>query len=281
MNKITAETEFLIIGLGVIGGSYAEALSRKGYKVKAITKEQKDIDYALQKKMISEGTTEIDKDMIKNADIIVFALYPHILIEWLEKNQQYISPGTLITDVTGVKSAVVPKVQSLLRPDLEFIASHPMAGRESRGIEYADGNIFKSANFIVTPTEKNTREATEICKQLGEILGFSRISELSLEENDRLSFTAHPLHCNFPYDLQHKRRPCQIYGRLFQRPYPYRKNQRRNVVGTVSSEQKISFGRNRYVHKRTRKNQKISRRGRQRKSAGYDEAFNQEKNSIR
>ena len=196
MNKITAETEFLIIGLGVIGGSYAEALSRKGYKVKAITKEQKDIDYALQKKMISEGTTEIDKDMIKNADIIVFALYPHILIEWLEKNQQYISPGTLITDVTGVKSAVVPKVQSLLRPDLEFIASHPMAGRESRGIEYADGNIFKSANFIVTPTEKNTREATEICKQLGEILGFSRISELSLEEHDKMiGFLSQLTHC--------------------------------------------------------------------------------------
>ena len=196
MNKITAETEFLIIGLGVIGGSYAEALSRKGYKVKAITKEQKDIDYALQKKMISEGTTEIDKDMIKNADIIVFALYPHILIEWLENNQQYISPGTLITDVTGVKSAVVPKVQSLLRPDLEFIASHPMAGRESRGIEYADGNIFKSANFIVTPTEKNTREATEICKQLGEILGFSRISELSLEEHDKMiGFLSQLTHC--------------------------------------------------------------------------------------
>ena len=196
MNKITAETEFLIIGLGVIGGSYAEALSRKGYKVKAITKEQKDIDYALQKKMISEGTTEIDNDMIKNADIIVFALYPHILIEWLENNQQYISPGTLITDVTGVKSAVVPKVQSFLRPDLEFIASHPMAGRESRGIEYADGNIFKSANFIVTPTEKNTREATEICKQLGEILGFSRISELSLEEHDKMiGFLSQLTHC--------------------------------------------------------------------------------------
>ena len=196
MNKITAETEFLIIGLGVIGGSYAEALSGKGYKVKAITKEQKDIDYALQKKMISEGTTEIDKEMIKNADIIVFALYPHILIEWLENNQQYISPGTLITDVTGVKSAVVPKVQSLLRPDLEFIASHPMAGRESRGIEYADGNIFKSANFIVTPTEKNTREATEICKQLGEILGFSRISELTLEEHDKMiGFLSQLTHC--------------------------------------------------------------------------------------
>lgn len=196
MNKITADTEFLIIGLGVIGGSYAEALSAKGYNVKAITKEQKDIDYALKRKMISEGTTEVDENIIKNADIIIFALYPHILTEWLEKNQRLIRSGTLITDVTGVKSAVVPKIQSFLRPDLEFIASHPMAGRESRGIEYADGNIFKAANFIVTPTEKNTREAIEICKRLGEILGFSRISELSIEEHDKMiGFLSQLTHC--------------------------------------------------------------------------------------
>ena len=196
MNKITADTEFLIIGLGVIGGSYAEALSAKGYKVKAITKEQKDIDYALKRKMISEGTTEVDENIIKNADIIVFALYPHILTEWLEKNQGLITPGTLLTDVTGVKSAVVPKIQALLRPDLEFIASHPMAGRESRGIEYADGNIFKAANFIVTPTEKNTREAIETCKRLGEILGFSRISELTIEEHDKMiGFLSQLTHC--------------------------------------------------------------------------------------
>ena len=196
MNKITADTEFLIIGLGVIGGSYAEALSAKGYKVKAITKEQKDIDYALKRKMISEGTTEVDENIIKNADIIIFALYPHILTEWLEKNQRLIRSGTLITDVTGVKSAVVPKIQSFLRPDLEFIASHPMAGRESRGIEYADGNIFKAANFIVTPTEKNTREAIEICKRLGETLGFSRISELSIEEHDKMiGFLSQLTHC--------------------------------------------------------------------------------------
>lgn len=196
MNKITADTEFLIIGLGVIGGSYAEALSAKGYKVKAITKEQKDIDYALKKKMISEGTTEVDENIIKTADIIIFALYPHILTEWLEKNQRLIRSGTLITDVTGVKSAVVPEIQSFLRPDLEFIASHPMAGRESRGIEYADGNIFKAANFIVTPTEKNTREAIETCKRLGEILGFSRISELSIEEHDKMiGFLSQLTHC--------------------------------------------------------------------------------------
>lgn len=196
MNKITADTVFLIVGLGVIGGSYAEALSAAGYKVTAITKDQKDIDLALKRKMIVSGTTKTAPELIAKADIIVFALYPHILIDWIKENQNLISPKTLLTDVTGVKSAVVPKIQEILRDDLEFIASHPMAGRESRGIEYADGNIFRSANFIITPTEKNTPEAVETLKELGKILGFSRISELTLEEHDKtIGFLSQLTHC--------------------------------------------------------------------------------------
>lgn len=196
MNEISKDTKFLIVGLGLMGGSYAEALSKKGFSVSAITKDQESIDYALERKMITKGTTELDPEMIREADIIVFALYPHILIEWIEKNQNLISPGTLLTDVTGVKSPVVPKIQEILRPDLEFIGSHPMAGRESYGIQNADSSIFKNANFIVTPTEKNSKQAIDACRNLGELLGFSRISELSIEEHDKMiGFLSQLTHC--------------------------------------------------------------------------------------
>ncbi|MBS5738000.1 MAG: prephenate dehydrogenase/arogenate dehydrogenase family protein, partial [Clostridiales bacterium] len=117
-------------------------------------------------------------------------------IEWITEHQNLIKPNTLLTDVTGVKRAVVPKIQSILRDDLEFIGSHPMAGRESYGIQNADSSIFKSANFIVTPTEKNTPEAIEICKKLGEILGFARISELSIDGHDKMiGFLSQLTHC--------------------------------------------------------------------------------------
>lgn len=196
MNEISKDTKFLIVGLGLMGGSYAEALSKKGFSVSAITKDPESVKYALERKMIIKGTTEIDPDMIREADIIVFALYPHILIEWIEKNQNLISPGTLLTDVTGVKSPVVPKIQEILRPDLEFIGSHPMAGRESYGIKNADSSIFKNANFIVTPTEKNSKQAIDACRNLGELLGFSRISELSVEEHDKMiGFLSQLTHC--------------------------------------------------------------------------------------
>ncbi len=194
--KISKDTKILIIGLGVIGGSYASALTNAGYEVACITKKQEDIDYALKGKMISYGTTELEPKLIASSGLIVFALYPTVFIDWIEKNQALFSPGTLITDVTGVKSSVVDKVQSILRDDVEFISAHPMAGRESSGVEYSDPSVFIGANYIVTPTKKNTPLAIETCKELGSILGFSKISELSVEKHDEMiAFLSQLTHC--------------------------------------------------------------------------------------
>ena len=196
MKTLTKDTKILIVGLGVIGGSYARALCRQGYHVRCITKEQKDIDYALSLGMIEAGSTEVTKEMIEWADLIVFALYPHIFVEWIKEHQHLFCAGTLITDVTGVKSRIVDEVQSILRPDVEFIAAHPMAGRESSGVEYSDDRVFIGANYIITPTARNTPEAIEICRALGEVLGFARISQLSPEEHDRMiAFLSQLTHC--------------------------------------------------------------------------------------
>ncbi len=183
---LNKNTNILIVGLGVIGGGYAAALTKEGYTVNCITKNESDIAYAIEHKMITRGTTELDANMIRDAELIIFALYPTIFIEWIEKNQHLFSPGTLITDVTGVKTSVVERVQQMLRGDVEFISAHPMAGRERSGVEYADPSVFRGANYIVTPTEKNTPEAIEICKELGRILGFARISELSPQAHDEM-----------------------------------------------------------------------------------------------
>ncbi len=194
--KLDRDTNILIIGLGVIGGGYAAALTNAGYKVFCITKEQKDIDYALERKMICRGTTEPDAELISSADLVIFAVYPTVFIDWVEKYQHLFKSGVLITDVTGVKGSVVYRVQSMLRHDAEFISAHPMAGRERSGVEFSDPEVFKGANYIVTPTEKNTEDAVRLCRQLGEQLGFSRISELSVEEHDEMiAFLSQLTHC--------------------------------------------------------------------------------------
>ena len=196
MVQLINNTNILIIGLGVIGGGYAKALSRHGFSVRCITKEQKDIDFALERGMILEGSTEVDPRLIGEADLIVFALYPKTFIEWIREHQQHFRPGTLLTDVTGVKGCVVEEIQSMLRPDVEFISAHPMAGRERSGVEFSDDKVFQGANFIITPTEKNTAEAVESCRQLGRLLGFGRITELTPQEHDEMiAFLSQLTHC--------------------------------------------------------------------------------------
>lgn len=194
--KFDKNIKILIVGLGLIGGSYAEALSEKGFSVKAIDSRKEAIDYALEKGIISGGAAEPDKNLIEEAKLIVFALYPHVFIDWMEKYSHFITPGTIVTDVTGVKCSIVYRVQDMLPEGVEFIASHPMAGREVYGVENSTCSIFRGANFVVTPTERNTPEAIELCEELGKTLGFARVSRLSPEaHDDMIGFLSQLTHC--------------------------------------------------------------------------------------
>lgn len=183
---ISKKTKFLIVGLGLLGGSYARGLTEKGYYVEAITKNKEDCDYALKHDMVKKCSCEVDEATVKNADVIIFALYPDIFVKWIEEHGDKIRPGTLITDVTGVKECIVDKIQSMLPPLVEFISAHPMAGREVYGIKNSDERIFYGANYLVVPTNRNTDEGIEACKRIGEILGFGRISEISPEGHDEM-----------------------------------------------------------------------------------------------
>lgn len=194
--NLTNETEILIVGLGVIGGGYARALTDKGYRVTCITKEQKDVDYALERGMVVQGYTKVEADVVGRADLVILALYPTVMLNWLETYQSYFKPHAVITDVTGVKGMIVDRVQEMLREDVEFIAAHPMAGRERSGVEFSDAKVFQGANYIVTPTSRNTPEAIALCRRLGEELGFARISELSPRKHDEMiAFLSQLTHC--------------------------------------------------------------------------------------
>lgn len=193
---VDTSRKILIVGLGLLGGSYAKALKRFGFKISAITNEQSSIDYALKEKIIDEGSTELDPEIIGEADLVIFALYPHIFVEWIEKNQSLLKSGAIITDVTGVKKSIVYKIQNMLRSDVEFIAAHPMAGREVSGVENSDDKMFVGANYIVTPTNKNSIEAITTCLELGRLLGFSNVTTLSPEEHDEMiGFLSQLTHC--------------------------------------------------------------------------------------
>lgn len=182
MNK---DTTFAIVGLGLLGGSYAKGLKEAGYKVYGIARRQETIDYALEHSYIDEGS--IDTKLVEKADVVILCLYPSIMIDWLDTNKQYLKDGAIISDISGVKASVVKPIQDILEgQNNEFISTHPMAGKESSGIEYANTEMFLTANFIIVPTEENTQSAIDTMWEVAEILKFHHISILSVQEHDRM-----------------------------------------------------------------------------------------------
>ena len=195
-NSFINYRKVLIVGLGMIGGSYAEKLSALGFEVGAIVRRREVLDYALERGLIAHGRIEVTREYVSQFDLVISALYPKAFVEWVRKYQDFFKSGAVITDVTGVKRAVVPAVQSILREDVEFVPSHPMAGRERSGVEFADSKVFAGANFIITPTERNTPEGIELVRSLACILGFRHIAVLTPEAHDEMiGFLSQLTHC--------------------------------------------------------------------------------------
>lgn len=175
-----------IIGLGLMGASFAKRLSpQKDKTIYGIDQNKQTIQTALELNIIKEGSTDPGK-LIKKCNLIILALYPTMIKPWIVENQQYLESGTILMDISGVKTNIVEPVQAILREDLELISIHPMCGRESRGIDFAQADIFDNANYIIVPTNKNTATAIEAAKQLGKDLRVKNISILSCEEHDRM-----------------------------------------------------------------------------------------------
>ena len=150
----------------------------------------------MEQKIITEGFDYVDEETVKQSDLIIFSLYPKTFKEWIRNYQHLFKSGAVITDVTGVKKSVVYEIQDMLREDVEFIAAHPMAGREVYGVENSTEKMFYGANYIVVPTEKNTPEAVKLCEDLGILLGFERISRLTPEKHDEMiGFVSQLTHC--------------------------------------------------------------------------------------
>ena len=152
--------KFLIVGLGLIGGSYAKGLANAGYEVFAIDRDETAIAYGMKEGFIRKGaisTREQDiLPLIQEADTIILGLYPQDTVAWIKTYQAYFKSDMIITDVSGVKQFVVTEIQAALRPDVEFLASHPMAGKEVSGVFNSDPAIFLEANFIITPSDSNS-----------------------------------------------------------------------------------------------------------------------------
>ena len=118
--------------------------------------------------------------------MIVVCLHPAGCVRFLEEHGARVKPGAVVTDVCGVKRPVFEAAKAHLSPEAVFVGGHPMAGKEVSGVEHADCAIFKPANFIIVPTEKNTPRGLAFARGLAETLGFAHITQLTCAEHDKM-----------------------------------------------------------------------------------------------
>lgn len=182
-----------IVGLGLIGGSYAMGLSKKNHEVYGIDKNIDTINYAIQKGYIKAGFTD-DYNILSEMDLIILAIYPQAILNFLTENNKFFNRNQVITDVCGIKTSFVYKA-ALLSGEATYLSHHPMAGKEKIGIEYADSSIFKGANFLITPIENTPIQAIMLIESIGKDLEFGRVSVISPERHDKMiGFTSQLTH---------------------------------------------------------------------------------------
>lgn len=175
-----------IVGLGVIGGSFALALKEKGYKnVYGIDRDSKAILRAKKMGMIQEGSVET-KEFLPQSDLVILALYPKLVASFLKQNRNCFKKGAIITDTTGVKGSILKEVLEVLPEGVDFIFGHPMAGREKKGLSYASKEVFQGANYILTPTNLNKKENLDKIESLVLEIGFRRVKQITPNFHDEM-----------------------------------------------------------------------------------------------
>lgn len=183
----------LIVGLGLMGGAYAYKLKNKGYTVFASDINQNAIDYAINNDYIDEGSVD-PKLFIEKADLIILAIYPKLILDFINKYRDLFNEKQIITDICGVKSSFVYEAMELALP-AKYVSHHPMAGREKSGVEYSSEVSFGGANFLITVTDDSDKEAIEILRKIGMDLAFNRITVIDIKTHDEMiGFTSQLTH---------------------------------------------------------------------------------------
>lgn len=189
MDRLTAST-IAIAGLGLIGGSMALALRRSGpHTLYGIDTDANTLAAALDKGAVDKAG---GPELLRDADILILALSPEAAIAFLRENAGLMKAGALVTDVCGVKRAVVEALTPVCQEHgLSFIGGHPMAGKEKSGFAAADAGLFKGASYILTPTEDTPEQAVETMRALATSLGCARLTVTSPTRHDRMiAFTS-------------------------------------------------------------------------------------------
>ena len=192
-----------IVGLGLIGGSFARGYAQAGVRVLAWDPDE-DVMMAASMGTVSG---ELNDETLGECDIIVLACYPEACIEWLEAHAQALADATdteaimgpVVIDTVGIKGIVCERAFNLARENgFYFVGAHPMAGTQFSGYAHSRADLFEGAPLVLVPPAVNDSLKLELLSQVREMvrpLGFGKFSVTSAEEHDHvIAFTSQLAH---------------------------------------------------------------------------------------
>lgn len=192
-----------IVGLGLIGGSFARAYRSLGATVYALDTDRDTMGAS----MIETVEAPLDDASIPSCDLIILAAYPQACLEWLEEHAEILgrisdpdtSRGPIVIDTAGVKEAVCARAFELARVNgFAFVGTHPMAGTQFSGFAHARADLFRGAPMVLVPPETDDARRLTLLDRAHTLLapvGFGSFSVTSPEEHDRvIAFTSQLAH---------------------------------------------------------------------------------------
>lgn len=175
-----------VVGLGLIGGSYAKALSNLNPKrLYGVDVNKESLDNALKIGIIDEGFTD-GSIALKKSHLIIIALYPNDAIKFIQDNVQNLKQGSIITDTCGLKQDIIERATRILPDTIEFVGGHPIAGKESQGFECSSEKIFLDTNYIITPTQKNSEKNIKLIENMAKAIGCKNVVRVSPAKHDKI-----------------------------------------------------------------------------------------------
>ena len=182
-----------IAGLGLIGGSFAKAISQKtNHFCMGI-----DTNANSCKKALDDGAIKqiISPEQLSLADIVILALQPKTLVQFFKTNAQHIKKGAIVFDTCGIKQTVLNQLVPVANEHgIKFVGAHPMAGREFSGYDYSLANLFEKASFIVT-TDHADKTAVDVVCDLAKQIGFANVTVTTADHHDKvIAYTSQLAH---------------------------------------------------------------------------------------
>ena len=182
-----------ILGLGLIGGSFARAFALAGHTVYAHNRSQDTLAFA---QLAGAVDAPLTQENIGSCDLILLSIYPEGSVQWLEENARLISKSTLVMDACGIKRMVCQRCFPLAEKyGFTFVGGHPMAGTHFSGFKYSRANMFQGAPMVLCPPRFDDIDLLERVKAALAPCGFGSFSVTTPADHDRMiAFTSQMPH---------------------------------------------------------------------------------------